>query len=267
MKKMKWAALLAAVMTTVGFTSCLDGENSTTAQGAPILKVESGYMGVDTYFVDQAGVKYRPEKMIVPDVKGREFAQVPLQYDTSLYNEQDNSFNITMLGDPLYLTKYDVRTQSEEQKLSNTVSFNIIDDMHNGKGAVWDKKNQYLLLPISYPIPNDVNTKDKLTEELKKHHLHFYTKEGKELSKDKELLLYASYTIDGIEENKEDEFQQKYGGANAEWCYLDIRNISQIKEAKKIKVIYDKTKLFNRPAVKPENKEEAYVEYQLFEAK
>lgn len=266
MKKMKWAALLAAVMTTVGFTSCLDGENSTTAQGAPILKVESGYMGMDTYFIDQAGVKYRPEKMIVPDAS-RVFAQVPLQYDTSLYNEQDNSFNITLLGEPLYLTGYHVASVPDGEEKKNTVTFTIIDDGYNGRGAVWDKKNEYLLLPVSYPIPYDVNTKDKLVEELRKHHLSFYTVEGKELSEDKVLQLYARYTIDGVTEDKELEFQQKYNAANAEWCYLTIRNIPKLKDAKKIKVIYEKSTSLNRPAVNLENKEEAYVEFQLFEAK
>ena len=56
MKTMKFFMLASAFASMIGFSSCLNGETNTTIQGAPILKVESSFMG-GTYFTDISGVK------------------------------------------------------------------------------------------------------------------------------------------------------------------------------------------------------------------
>lgn len=60
MKKMKWAVLFAALVSMVGFTSCLDSEEGETYDWLEYVTVQSGYMGYATLVGDQTGYTYIP---------------------------------------------------------------------------------------------------------------------------------------------------------------------------------------------------------------
>ena len=60
MKKMKWAVLFAALVTMIGFTSCLSSEEGETYDLYEYVTVSSGYMGMTSLIGDQTGYYYTP---------------------------------------------------------------------------------------------------------------------------------------------------------------------------------------------------------------
>ena len=59
MKKMKWAVLFAALVSVVGFSSCLDSEEGESYDLYEYVTVDS-YMGATTLVGDQSGYTYIP---------------------------------------------------------------------------------------------------------------------------------------------------------------------------------------------------------------
>lgn len=60
MKKMKWAVLFAALVSVIGFSSCLDSEEGETYDLYEYVTVTTGYMGTYTLKGDQSGITYIP---------------------------------------------------------------------------------------------------------------------------------------------------------------------------------------------------------------
>lgn len=267
MKTMKFFMLASAFASMIGFSSCLNGETNTTIQGAPILKVESSFMG-GTYFTDISGVKYIPNKEIL-SAEGK-FAYVPMQYDYSLYNQQENSYDITLLGDLSYLRTVTANYIEIPQE-QTTATLDVVDDGYNA-GLVWGANNEYLLLPLSYTLHKDVdrNDEDEMNEELRKHNFIIYTIPGKEFSENGDSLkLYLRYTIQGVdlsEENAAKKYSEEYTSKYADYRYLQL-NIPGSGNPKWIRLEFEKSNNYNGATIAPNEKTREVRSYQLYQKK
>lgn len=267
MKTMKFFVMASALAAMVGFSSCLNGETDTTVQGAPILKVEYSFMG-GIYFTDISGVKYIPNKEIL-SAEGK-FAYVPMQYDYSLYNQQENSYDITLLGNLSYLRTISVYP-TELPQGQTTATLNVVDDGYN-VGLVWGVDNEYLLLPLSYTLHKDVdrNDEDEMNKELQKHNFIVYTIPGKEFSENGDSLkLYLRYTIKGVDLSEEDaakKYAEEYTSKYADYRYLQL-NIPSTGNPKWIRLEFEKSSNYNSATIAPDEKAREVRSYQLYQKK
>ncbi len=118
MKKQKLAVVFAALLTMVGFSSCLNSEDDGIREWGGYFEVNNMYGSVN--FVDPTGIQLVPNKTIIDAPASSALAYINYQYkdDDMAQIEQTKKLPVTLLQDPVYLKRLDCLTTTlpEETK-------------------------------------------------------------------------------------------------------------------------------------------------------
>lgn len=205
MKKQKWAVIFAALLTMVGFSSCLNSEDDGISEYYGYLEVNSDWSGVT--FSTPDGLQFVPSKSITTTSNSK-LAFVYCQYNDADLTTETKKLPVTMLSNPVYLNDlgYAESTLPDE---TSTVSLYSLGE--NG-GGIWGY-NKYLVLTPAYFLKKGTTT-ENLSSELVNHHLSVYYVPENDNVNAKTLKLYLRYQITGIEDSSAEEA----AGATESWA-------------------------------------------------
>lgn len=186
MKRFKWAALVAAMVSMVGFTSCLNNDDDGTRTTLGYFRAVGNYGAV--YFQDMYDFKYQPTTSLM-DSPTSELAFLYFTYNQNDITQGATSIDITLLQNPTYLKRLYVGTTLPDEK--ETVS---LVDLSSANGGIWGV-NEFLVLSPTYLLKSGT-TDENLTEELANHRLEVYY-DANENTNTSTLTLNLRYTISG----------------------------------------------------------------------
>ena len=195
MKKQKLAVVFAALLTMVGFSSCLNSEDDGISEYYGYLEVNSGW-GVT--FSTPDGLEFVPNKTITTTASSK-LAFVYCQYNDVDLTAETKKLPVTLLSDPVYLKKLD-NAGSTLPDVTSTVSLYSLGE--NG-GGVWGY-NKYLVLTPAYFLKKGT-TNENLSTELVNHHLNVYYVPEEDNVTTKTLKLYLRYQLTGIDDSSTEE--------------------------------------------------------------
>lgn len=208
MKKQKLAVVFAALLTMVGFSSCLNSEDDGIREWGGYFEVNNSYGSVN--FVDPTGIQLVPNKTIIDAPASSALAYINYQYkdDDMAQIEQTKKLPVTLLQDPVYLKRLDCLTTTlpEETKTVSVYSLGERDAL------VWGN-NKYLILAPTILLKKGT-TSENLSTELLNHRLTLYylSAEGDEDANT--LKLYLRYEISGIGGSSTEETDDKESWAS-----------------------------------------------------
>lgn len=195
MKKQKLAVIFAALLTMVGFSSCLNSEDDGISEYYGYLEVNSGW-GVT--FSTPDGLEFVPNKTITTTPSSR-LAFVYCQYNDVDLTAETKKLPVTLLRDPVYLKDLGY-AESTLPDVTSTVSLYSLGE--NG-GGVWGY-NKYLVLTPAYFLKKGT-TNENLSTELVNHHLNVYYVPEEDNVTTKTLKLYLRYQLTGIDDSSTEE--------------------------------------------------------------
>ena len=203
MKKQKLAVVFAALLTMVGFSSCLNSEDDGIREWGGYFEVNNTYGSVN--FVDPTGIQLVPNKTIIDAPASSALAYINYQYkdDDMAQIEQTKKLPVTLLQDPVYLKRLDCLTTTLPEE-TKTVS---IYSLGERDALVWGN-NKYLILAPTILLKKGT-TSENLSTELLNHRLTLYylSAEGDEDANT--LKLYLRYEISGIGGSSTEETDDK----------------------------------------------------------
>ncbi len=195
MKKQKLAVIFAALLTMVGFSSCLNSEDDGISEYYGYLEVNSGW-GVT--FSTPDGLEFVPNKTIATTPSSR-LAFVYCQYNDVDLTAETKKLPVTLLRDPVYLKDLGY-AESTLPDVTSTVSLYSLGE--NG-GGIWGY-NKYLVLTPAYFLKKST-TNENLSTELVNHHLNVYYVPEEDNVTTKTLKLYLRYQLTGIDDSSTEE--------------------------------------------------------------
>lgn len=208
MKKQKLAVVFAALLTMVGFSSCLNSEDDGIREWGGYFEVNNTYGSVN--FVDPTGIQLVPNKTIIDAPASSALAYINYQYkdDDMAQIEQTKKLPVTLLQDPVYLKRLDCLTTTLPEE-TKTVS---IYSLGERDALVWGN-NKYLILAPTILLKKGT-TSENLSTELLNHRLTLYylSAEGDEDANT--LKLYLRYEISGIGGSSTEETDDKESWAS-----------------------------------------------------
>lgn len=208
MKKQKLAVVFAALLTMVGFSSCLNSEDDGIREWGGYFEVNNTYGSVN--FVDPTGIQLVPNKTIIDAPASSALAYINYQYkdDDMAQIEQTKKLPVTLLQDPVYLKRLDCLTTTLPEE-TKTVS---IYSLGEREALVWGN-NKYLILAPTILLKKGT-TSENLSTELLNHRLTLYylSAEGDEDANT--LKLYLRYEISGIGGSSTEETDDKESWAS-----------------------------------------------------
>lgn len=212
MKRMKFGVLWAALVSMLGFTSCLDGgDNSNIQNFNEIMKIDK----LTGLYVSQMGYKVNPlnagDLQGVPSTSG--YIQLHYTYDYT-QDMSDGEIDATIYGystisEGLWMPQAPTEADSgapvsgvEVTSSDATYFFYKLDDM---------------FLPIEFFVRKGVDTSDldDREEEMEKHQFTLYYNADEDFT-EKGMTLYLRHKLLEVEED--DEFTQLSGG----WWHFNI---------------------------------------------
>lgn len=196
MKKQKWAVFFAALLTMVGFSSCLNSEDDGISEYYGYLEVNSGWGSVT--FSTPDGLQFVPNKSITTTTNSK-LAFVYCQYNDVDLTAETEKLPVTLLRDPVYLNDLGY-AESTLPDVTSTVSLYSLGE--NG-GGIWGY-NKYLVLTPAYLLKKST-TSENLSSELVNHHLNVYYVPEEDNVTAKTLKLYLRYQITGIDDSSTEE--------------------------------------------------------------
>lgn len=246
MKKQKLAVVFAALLTMVGFSSCLNSEDDGIREWGGYFEVNNTYGSVN--FVDPTGIQLVPNKTIIDAPASSALAYINYQYkdDDMAQIEQTKKLPVTLLQDPVYLKRLDCSTTTLPEE-TKTVS---IYSLGERDALVWGN-NKYLILAPTILLKKGT-TSENLSIELLNHRLTLYylSAEGDEDANT--LKLYLRYEISGIGGSSTDEADETESWAsdyNIQYTnvsYVNLQNVISMyksthggKEPEKVIVEYE----------------------------
>ena len=212
MKKQKLAVVFAALLTMVGFSSCLNSEDDGITEIGDYAEVSTSTLG-STSFNSMYGWVCVPDKSLTT-MPESELAQIFYRYEDadlqSIMSGTSTSKNlpVTLLQDPVYLKRLDCLTTTLPEE-TKTVS---IYSLGERDALVWGN-NKYLILAPTILLKKGT-TSENLSTELLNHRLTLYylSAEGDEDANT--LKLYLRYEISGIGESSTEETDDKESWAS-----------------------------------------------------
>lgn len=199
MKKQKWAVIFAALLTMVGFSSCLDSSDDGVRTLEDYAEVNSSSFG-GVSFTSMYGWVCVPNKTVTSTPESK-LAYIAYQYnnaDMQAITSTSTNLPVTLLQDPIYLK--DLGYPSSTLPLTTeTVSLYSLGD---NSGFVWGK-NKYLILAPSYILKKGTTT-ENLKTELTNHHLSVYYLPEDDNVTNNTLTLHLRYKITGVESSTVD---------------------------------------------------------------
>lgn len=246
MKKQKLAVVFAALLTMVGFSSCLNSEDDGIREWGGYFEVNNTYGSVN--FVDPTGIQLVPNKTIIDAPASSALAYINYQYkdEDMAQIEQTKKLPVTLLQDPIYLKRLDCSTTTLPEE-TKTVS---IYSLGERDALVWGN-NKYLILAPTILLKKGT-TSENLSTELLNHRLTLYylSAEGDEDANT--LKLYLRYEISGIGGSSTDEADETESWAsdyNIQYTnvsYVNLQNVISMyksthggKEPEKVIVEYE----------------------------
>lgn len=204
MKKQKLAVIFAALLTMVGFSSCLNSEDDGISEYYGYLEVNSGWGNVT--FSTPDGLEFVPNKTIATTPSSK-LAFIYCRYNDVDLTAETEKLPVTLLSDPVYLNDLG-DAESTLPDVTSTVSLYSLGE--NG-GGVWGY-NKYLVLTPAYLLKKGT-TNENLSTELVNHHLNVYYVPEEDNVTTKTLKLYLRYQITGIDNSSTEET-----GASETWA-------------------------------------------------
>lgn len=195
MKKQKLAVAFAALLTMVGFSSCLNGENDPTVSPQELMKVD-GFAGYYT-FKSAYGYTITPLNMSeVSSLSLGKYAIVQYSYDSSLL-QWDEDKDVTINN--VISIKDDVTVlQAPGEDAGNAPVYSVSSSM--SQPIFFDKYN--LFLPVTYYYKNSSDA-DDLKSELNSHTFTLYYNPNDEESTDSKLVLHLRHKVTDTEVKRE----------------------------------------------------------------
>lgn len=229
MKKQKLAVVFAALLTMVGFSSCLNSEDDGITEIGDYAEVSTSTFG-STSFNSMYGWVCVPDKSLTT-MPESELAQIFYRYEDadlqSIMSGTSTSKNlpVTLLQDPVYLKRLDCSTTTLPEE-TKTVS---IYSLGERDALVWGN-NKYLILAPTIFLKKGT-TSENLSTELLNHRLTLYylSAEGDEDANT--LKLYLRYEISGIGESSTEETDDKESWAsdyNIQYTNVSYVNLQPI---------------------------------------
>lgn len=225
MKKQKLAVVFAALLTMVGFSSCLNSEDDGLREWGGYFEVNNTYGSVN--FVDPTGIQLVPNKTIIDAPASSALAYINYQYkdEDMAQIEQTKKLPVTLLQDPIYLKRLDCSTTTLPEE-TKTVS---IYSLGERDALVWGN-NKYLILAPTILLKKGT-TSENLSTELLNHRLTLYylSAEGDEDANT--LKLYLRYEISGIGGSSTDEADETESWAsdyNIQYTNVSYVNLQSI---------------------------------------
>lgn len=208
MKKQKLAVVFAALLTMVGFSSCLNSEDDGIREWGGCFEVNNTYGSVN--FVDPTGIQLVPNKTIIDAPASSALAYINYQYkdDDMAQIEQTKKLPVTLLQDPVYLKRLDCLTTTLPEE-TKTVS---IYSLGERDALVWGN-NKYLILTPTILLKK--GTTSEISQLSCWNHrltLYYLSAEGDEDANT--LKLYLRYEISGIGGSSTEETDDKESWAS-----------------------------------------------------
>lgn len=196
MKKQKLAVVFAALLTMVGFSSCLNSEDDGISEYYGYLEVNSGWGNVT--FSTPDGLQFVPNKTVTTTASSK-LAFVYCQYNDVDLTAETKKLPVTLLRDPVYLKDLGY-AESTLPDVTSTVSLYSLGE--NG-GGIWGY-NKYLVLTPAYFLKKGT-TDENLSTELVNHNLKVYYVPAEDNVTTKTLKLYLRYQLTGIDDSSTEE--------------------------------------------------------------
>lgn len=201
MKKQKLAVVFAALLTMVGFSSCLKDDGISQSVGYFEVNSELG----SVTFSDVLGLKLVPNQVITTSSNSK-LAYIYYQYNDADYTADTKNLPITLLENPVFLT--DLGSISSMLPDENeTVSLYSLGD-----GGVWGYNKYLILAPAIYLKKG--TTIENLSTELANHRLNLYYLPDEDDENSNTLKLYLRYEIAGVGDSAAEEADDKESWAS-----------------------------------------------------
>lgn len=196
MKKQKLAVAFAALLTMVGFSSCLNGDNDPTVSPQELMRVNGG-TGFYS-FTSAYGYTVTPLNMSdLSNLSLQSYAIVQYSYDSSVleWNEDKKVTvnNVVSIKDDFTFPK------APEADAGNAPLYTISSSM--AQPMYFDKYN--LFIPVTYYYKNSSDS-DDLKAELNSHSFALYYDPNDAESTDGKLLLHLRHKVADTEVQRSD---------------------------------------------------------------
>lgn len=226
MRKTNFMVLALAILSMVGFTSCLNNNGNQSSSAYAFLEVES-YMGSVSYY-DASGIRVIPStKPTVDPTSKLIFAY--MEYNSEDLNETKKTLTVSNFQ---YSNMTSIAT-GYEAPASSTVSCSV-----TSAPMIWGE-NKYCIIPISFYL------KDSTADELKKHNFIVYADAEKDLSSDGVLTIHLRQTIEDLSTSVPNgtPANQVYTTAGTNTMFFSLTQFASMSNAdgvtpKKIKIAY-----------------------------
>ncbi len=229
MKKQKLAVVFAALLTMVGFSSCLNSEDDGITKIVDYAEVSTSTFG-STSFNSMYGWVCVPDKSLTTAPESQ-MAYIAYQYEDadlqSIMSGTSTSKNlpVTLLQDPVYLKRLDCLPTAVPET-TKTVS---IYSLGEKDALVWGE-NKYLILAPAISLKKGT-TSENLSTELANHRLSLYYLSSEDDETAKTLKLYLRYEISGIGGSTTEETDDKESWAsdyNIQYTNVSYVNLQSV---------------------------------------
>ncbi len=247
MKKMKFFALGLALLSMVGFTSCLNSNDTGSRSMYAYLEVNN-YLGVVTY-TDVSGVQ------IIPSTTPTTTPTSKLIYAYMEYDQSSVSTNMTSLKvNNFNYANLTEATAGEQPSLSGVTC------LLGSSPAVYGK-NKYLIFPITFNMKASSET-DQATE-LNSHKFYAYANPETDLQGDV-LTIHLRQTIDGLDSSLDGKsIGQVYTNSKTLIMYFSLTQFAQMSNSNgtaptKIRLAYQQSSSAEAIAPDATDQKESY---------
>lgn len=199
MKKTKWAVVCAALMAMVGFTSCLEGENSTISQASDLVKV-SGMPGFYT-FTSSGGYTINPTNLssLGNFTLSNPYAIIYYSFDRSTLVEGFKNVDAQILQIVEVKSGPAYPFEAPEEG-GNEPVYQVSNNANIAQPIYYDRYN--LFLPVCYYCNYSSSMEDsELAEELASHSFTLYYDEEGSSTGEMRLQLCHDVTDSSVKRN------------------------------------------------------------------
>lgn len=227
MKKQKLAVVFAALLTMVGFSSCLNSEDDGITKIVDYAEVSTSTYGS---FNSMYGWVCVPDGALTTAPESQ-MAYIAYQYEDadlqSIMSGTSTSKNlpVTLLQDPVYLKRLDCLSTAVPEA-TKTVS---IYSLGEKDALVWGE-NKYLILAPAISLKKGT-TSENLSTELANHRLTLYYLSSEDDETAETLKLYLRYEIAGVGGSTTEETDDKESWAsdyNIQYTNVSYVNLQSI---------------------------------------
>lgn len=196
MKKQRLVVAFAALLTMVGFSSCLNGENDPTVSPQELMRVNGG-AGFYS-FTSAYGYTVTPLNMsALSDLSLQSYAIVQYSYDSSVLEWNENK-DVT-INNVISIKDDNTYSQAPTADAGNAPLYAISSSM--AQPMYFDKYN--LFIPVTYYYKNSSNS-DDLKSELNSHSFTLYYDPTDAGATDGKLLLHLRHKVTDTEVQRSD---------------------------------------------------------------